>query len=318
MDTITQEAHFRKRMLRYLENHNATETAIRYKTSRKTLYKWKKRYEKDPDIESLKDRSRRPKRSPKEQPKEQKEMVLNAWKKDKGGDKLVMWDNARKRGYKYTYETFLRTVRREDENIKTRRKRSLKPYKKAEFPGQKVQIDVKYVPSECVKDGQKYYQYTAIDEFSRLPFRQIYNEHSTHSSAMFLMETIKYFKSKGIKKIHLAQTDNGTEWTKALISNNPDNLTLFEKKAKQAGINLCRIRIATPRHNGKVERLHRKDQQRFFRKLKFSSFKEARKKLEAYQKRSISIPISTLSFKSPLQVLQAFKNSKTQTPLLAA
>jgi hypothetical protein len=126
---------------------------------------------------------------------------------------------------------------------------------------------------------------------------------------LFPFLAIKYFKSKGIKKIHLIQTDNGTEWTKALISNNPTP-TLFERWAKKKEINLCRIRIATPRHNGKVERLHRKDQQRFYRTLTFYSFKEVRQKLLAYQKRSISYPITTLGFKSPLQMIQFFNSKK--------
>jgi hypothetical protein len=43
------------------------------------------------------------------------------------------------------------------------KKRKPKPYQRAEYPGQKVQIDVKIVPSWSVADGQKYYQYTAID-----------------------------------------------------------------------------------------------------------------------------------------------------------
>ena len=46
MDRITQEAHARQRYLKYFLKHkNATETAIRYKISRKTLYKWLKRYD---------------------------------------------------------------------------------------------------------------------------------------------------------------------------------------------------------------------------------------------------------------------------------
>ena len=38
------------------------------------------------------------------------------------------------------------------------------------YPGEKVQVDIKYVPVECIKFptyGCKYYQITAIDEFSR-------------------------------------------------------------------------------------------------------------------------------------------------------
>lgn len=37
-------------------------------------------------------------------------------------------------------------------------------------PGDKVQVDIKYVPEVCVRFhgcGDKYYQITAIDEYSR-------------------------------------------------------------------------------------------------------------------------------------------------------
>ena len=37
--------------------------------------------------------------------------------------------------------------------IKKKTKLKLKPYKRADYPGQKVQIDVKYVPSYCTING---------------------------------------------------------------------------------------------------------------------------------------------------------------------
>lgn len=43
-----------------------------------------------------------------------------------------------------------------------------------EHPGQRIQIDVKFVPSDCLKNtnviGKQFFQYTAIDEFSRWRF----------------------------------------------------------------------------------------------------------------------------------------------------
>ena len=38
--------------------------------------------------------------------------------------------------------------------------------------GERVQIDVKYVPRECMSEelkkiGERYYQYTAIDEYTK-------------------------------------------------------------------------------------------------------------------------------------------------------
>ena len=43
-----------------------------------------------------------------------------------------------------------------------------KPYEQMQFPGQRVQIDVKFVPEVCMvgdAKGKKFYQYTAA-EFS--------------------------------------------------------------------------------------------------------------------------------------------------------
>ena len=44
-----------------------------------------------------------------------------------------------------------------------------KPYENMTFPDQRVQIEVKFVPSICLVGdvkGKKFYQYTAIDAFS--------------------------------------------------------------------------------------------------------------------------------------------------------
>lgn len=51
MDKISQEAYFRQRVLKYTEGHGVTAAADRYRMSRKTVYKWKNRY--DGAVESL-------------------------------------------------------------------------------------------------------------------------------------------------------------------------------------------------------------------------------------------------------------------------
>lgn len=176
-----------------------------------------------------------------------------------------------------------------------------KPYEAAEYPGQKVQIDVKHVPARCVAGETKYYQYTAIDEYSRLVYREMYEEHSTYSSVDFIRKVIAFYPFK----IKLVQTDNGTEWTNALISNNPTP-TLFEKELITAGIEYKRIRVATPRHNGKVERQHRTDEKRFYQKLRMYSLEDGRKQLARYNRFSNTIPKVCLDYKSPNEVLAEF------------
>ena len=67
----------------------------------------------------------------------------------------------------------------EKPEIAKRTARKPEPYERAMYPGQKVQVDVKYVPSECIFNGTKYYQYTAADECTRFCFREMYEEHRT-------------------------------------------------------------------------------------------------------------------------------------------
>ena len=49
------DAHFRQWLIKYAEVHGVTEAAIRYRLSRKTAYKWLKRY--DGTLSSLEDKS---------------------------------------------------------------------------------------------------------------------------------------------------------------------------------------------------------------------------------------------------------------------
>ena len=169
-----------------------------------------------------------------------------------------------------------------------------KPYEQMTYPGQKVQIDVKYVPVYCVAGEKKYYQYTAIDEYTRLVYREMYDEHSTYSSQDFVRKVVKFFPFK----IELVQTDNGTEWTNAMLTDKPKP-TLFETELEKYGIKYTRIRIATPRHNGKVERQHRTDEQRFYKKMRMYSLEDGRKQLAAYNRRSNNIVKICLDYKAP-------------------
>ena len=127
----------------------------------------------------------------------------------------------------------------------------------------------------------------------------MYDEHSTYSAEKFLIELVRRCPFP-IREI---QTDNGTEFTKALISNDPNDKSLFELKLEEYDILYHRIRIATPRHNGKVERQHRIDQQRFYNHLRMFSLEDGRKQLAVYQKKSNDYIKHCLFLRSPNQVL---------------
>jgi IS30 family transposase len=214
----------------------------------------------------------------------------------------MLWDALRKKGYTRSYTSLVRVVNKWIKpEIKQKQAKKLQEYQRAEYPGQKVQIDVKYVPSYCVANGQKYYQYTAVDECTRWTFREMYDEHSTHSSTDFL---IKLIKSSPFP-IREIQTDNGAEFTRALLSND-GKPSLFESMVEKCDIKYHRIRVATPRHNGKVERQHRTDEKRFYKKMKMYNLEDGRKQLAKYNKKSNNIPKTCLSFLTPNEMLDKY------------
>lgn len=147
MNRITQEAHNRQRMLEYFLKHgNGTATAIRYKVSRKTLYKWLKRY--DGTWQSLTDRSRRPHRSPRAHTEAELRHIRRLVKKHHWEDLILAYQELRERyGYTRSYGGFKRIVGKlaAAKGNRKRKKRRNKPYQRAEYPGQKVQTDVKFV-----------------------------------------------------------------------------------------------------------------------------------------------------------------------------
>lgn len=303
MNSLTSNARFRQRVIRYSEKNGVTKASDRYRVSRNAIYEWRAKY--DGNWKSLIDKSHRPHSHPMEHTAEEYDLIRRYWVRNKD-DRIVLWQKIRERGYTRSYASMCRAVRRMQLVVEEEKRKGYKPkpYKQADYPGQKVQMDVKFVPAYSVAGEMKYYQYTAIDEYTRQVFREMYDEHSTYSSLDFIKKVVKFFKFK----IEEVQTDNGTEWTKALISNDPTDKTLFEEELELQGIRYHRIRIATPRHNGKVERQHRTDEKRFYKKIRMYSLEDGRKQLEKYNKWSNTIPKICLNFKTPNEVLKEYQN----------
>ena len=297
MNSITSEAHFRQRVLKFSFKHGVTEASRRFRVSRNAIYEWKAKY--DGTWQSLKERSHRPHHHPNEHTEEEKELILRRYPRYKD-DMIMLWDSLKKSGYKRSYSNLIRVVRKwVKPEIERRTARKPKPYERAAYPGQKIQIDVKFVPSYCVANGEKYYQYTAIDECTRFCYREMYAEHSTYSSKDFLMKLLKAFPFP----IREVQTDNGTEWTTALLVKDPKSKTLFEQALEDMDILYHRIRVATPRHNGKVERQHRTDEKRFYKKMRMYNLEDGKKQLKKYNLKSNNIPKVCLNFRTPNEVL---------------
>jgi len=179
----------------------------------------------------------------------------------------------------------------------TKKKRKPQPYNTPTELGIKWQMDVKYVPTACYSGTipQKFYQYTVIDEASRERFIYPYMEQSSFSTVDFLKRAITYFGYQPL----ILQTDNGPEFThlKKTDRTHPLDILCAELKIEHK-----RIRPRTPRHNGKVERSHRNDQERFYNYLLFYDYNDLQVQMKRYLNRSNNIPMQVLNWKSPLEM----------------
>lgn len=305
MNTITQTMKFRQAIIEYSFKNGVTKAAIRYKVNRQYVYRWRKRY--DGTLQSLSDKSRRPHHHPNQHTPEELKLIADMRKRNANAGLVVFWVKLRKRGYSRSITGLYRVLRRQGQMaVKPPNPKYIpKPYEKMLYPGQRVQIDVKVVPSACIvgeSQGEKFYQYTAIDEYSRFRYLEAFKEQSSYSSAVFVEHLLKRFPFK----IECIQTDNGQEFTKALGNAKNPKPTMFENELKRHGIYHKLIRPYTPGHNGKVERSHRKDNEYFYATHKFYSFDDFVKQLKVYNYNYNMFPMRPLNWKSPADYIRAF------------
>lgn len=305
MNTITQTMKFRQAIIQYSFKNGVTKAAIRYKVNRQYVYRWRKRY--DGTLQSLSDKSRRPHHHPNQHTPEELKLIADMRKRNANAGLVVFWVKLRKRGYSRSITGLYRVLRRQGQMaVKPPNPKYIpKPYEKMLYPGQRVQIDVKVVPSACIvgeSQGEKFYQYTAIDEYSRFRYLEAFKEQSSYSSAVFVEHLLKRFPFK----IECIQTDNGQEFTKALGNAKNPKPAMFENELKRHGIHHKLIRPYTPRHNGKVERSHRKHNEYFYATHKFYSFDDFVKQLKVYNYNYNMFPMRPLNWKSPADYIRAF------------
>lgn len=195
------------------------------------------------------------------------------------------------------YRVFVRLgFRQKPESTKKKSKHTGK-YDTPTALGEKWQLDVKYVPKACDarKEKEQYYQYTVIEEASRKRFLYAYEEQSSYSTVDFVKRAIIFFGYAP----KVIQTDNGSEFTHL---SKTDRVHPFDVFCRNYGIEHKLIRPRTPWHNGKVERSHRNDQERFYNFLKFYSFHDLQIQMKRYLYRSNNIPMAVLGWISPNQM----------------
>jgi transposase InsO family protein len=273
----------------------------KYHISRTSLWRWNKKY--DGKSESLADKSHRPhSKHPTEHTDEEMKWIKDLIRRNPNITLNEIWYKLKiNKGYTRKPTSLYRILRKigyyNKPEIKGTSKKHDKEYHTPNKIGEKWQIDVKYVPNECktedIPKDKRFYQYTCIDEASRERYLYWYEEHSATNTVDFIKRCIRYYGYK-TKEI---QTDNGAEFTynKADIKKEHP----MEKLLKELEIRHHKIRPRTPEHNGKVERSHRNDNERFYSYLKFYSFEDLKKQGAEYLKRSNQIPMAVLGYLTP-------------------
>ena len=276
----------------------------KYKISKASLMRWNKRY--DGTRESLEDRSHRPhSQHPNAHTEEELKWIRDYHRRNPHISICELYgklrtDKAYSRHPLSLYRVFVRLGYRQKPESTKKKSKHLKPYATPDRIGVKWQLDVKYVPTACYTKGaeERFYQYTMIDEASRERFIYPYKEQSGYSTEDFIKRAIVYFGYKP----ETIQTDNGSEFTNF---SNTNRVHAMDVLCQELGIKHKLIRPRTPWHNGKVERSHRNDQERFYNYLSFYSYEDLKNQMKRWLYRSNRIPMAVLGWISPYEKRRA-------------
>jgi len=284
--------------------------------SRTCFYKWRNRY--DGSIESLVDRSRRPHSHPDQLTQDEHALIDKVARAKSYTDK-----HGRKRtpGL-YRLHWLLRTVHGFVRSVgglykalkrlgfygpaKRRRRRKYKRYERP-WPGANVQIDIKYL--DAIR-GKREYQYSAIDEHSRLLYARIYDDTSVHNTKHFLRDALDFFEKHQIR-VQQVQTDHGTEFTFAMFPE-VEKEHPFEQELATEKIARKLTPIGTPHLQGKVERLHRIAGDEFHDRRWFRSSQQRKRSFRAwvthYNHRR---PHGSLNWRTPIEQLNNWRDTRS-------
>lgn len=268
---------------------NVTTVCRIFGIHRSKFYYWKKRLDLAPSskgkgyarMKRLVAYSRKPQTNPKAYPDEWLKLIIKIRKRTKRGADHI-WFILRDRYAIYVSVSGVNKVLKREGLITERRKRRKKSntYEAPKYlPGEKIQIDVKYVKleDEAAKKLEKQYrwvyQYTAIDVATGIKCKLIYEHHDPRSSIDFLTKVRLFYPFP----IRVIQTDNGVEFTWRLHPHINETHP-FTIQCQLFGYKHHLIPPAYPRSNSHVERTHRIDVEEVYRGRTFTSLRQLQKR----------------------------------------
>jgi len=260
MDEREQQRKIRHRLgvLRHAEEvtGDVSATCRYYGISRPTFYKWLHRFE-ELGEDGLRDRSSRPHHSPNATQAEIVSKIVYLRRSYHFGPQKIAMYLRRYHDITISPSGVWRILKRLGINrlpSSQRHKRTQTRWKRYEkqLPGHRVQVDVKFL-EPLPGTRKKHYQFTAIDDCTRIRVLRIYDRNNQKTAIQFM----DYVLERLPFQVDCIQTDNGAEFQGA-----------FHWHLLDRGIGHSYIKPRTPRLNGKVERSHRIDNEEFYRMLK--------------------------------------------------
>lgn len=275
------------------KNKNISFTCRYFGISRDTFYRWKKNY-KNKGEQGLINSKPCPENPKLRIPLPIEEKILYLRKTYHFGQLRISWYLNRYHGIKISASGVYQVLKRNDLNRlpQNQRKRSIPEIKRYEkqVPGHHVQVDVKFLFfSDNEGKKIKRYQYTAIDDATRVRALKIYEKHNQANAIDF----INYVITKFPFRIHTIQTDNGHEFQ-----------SKFHWHLNDLGMNHRYIKPRTPKHNGKVERSHKTDKMEFYQLMTYKDDIDLNKKLAEWEAfYNFDRPHSAMNGKTPYERL---------------
>jgi hypothetical protein len=254
--------------------------ALRSGVPTRSIGRWKAAFQKR-GLEGLRDRSRKPYRSPnkKDVGGALAQALINIYDQEPGLLRiqilakllLVKSDDMPTMSWLVRSKKRMGLTRKKKKKTEEHKKRYEIP-----VPGY-LQIDTKIVDRDGGDVGEKLIQFTAIDECSRVRYLEGSLFKSAVCATAFLRRAVAFYASLGVTVLR-AQTDHGTEFTLpenemtlASYARGDTREALFDLECEKLGIKHRLIKIRTPELNGKVERSHRTDNERFYSRFKFTN-----------------------------------------------
>lgn len=200
------------------------------------------------------------------------EKILHIRKEYQLGPLRIKYYLDRYQGIDISESTIYRVLRENGVNhlpkSTSRRAIHTKRYAKS-VPGHHIQVDVKFLKlKDAAGKSFRRYQYTAIDDATRIRALQIYEKHNQDCAIKFIDYVIEKFPFR----ISMVRTDRGHEFQ-----------ARFHFHVEDLGIQHVYIKPRSPQLNGKVERSHLTDQREFYQLLTYTDDVDLNSKLEAWE-----------------------------------